>query len=81
MQDRRERFVRVVESRVNRILDDLDKLGKCANKRNYEYTDEDVKLIFREIKRKVEEVRALFSSTTGDTRRFRLRREEKSAED
>jgi len=71
--DKRQRFIRVVETRVNRILDELDKLGRCANRKNYEYTDEDVKLIFREMKRKMEEVRALFSTASENSRKFRLK--------
>lgn len=57
---KRERFVRVVESRVNKIITNLDNLGKCSNKRNYEYSENDVRKIFREIERKVKETRLQF---------------------
>ena len=43
----RERFVRIVERRVNVILNDLDSLGKCSNRKNYRYSEEDVKKILR----------------------------------
>ena len=69
---KRSRFIRIVERRVNRILDNLDSLGKCSNRKNYEYSDEDVKRIFSEIERKVKEVRSLFQDTSKSKRRFRL---------
>src|SRR4030042_6206823 len=53
---RRDRFVRIAERRVNKILDSLDNLGKCANRSNYEYSEEEVRKIFREIERKVKEI-------------------------
>jgi len=63
---------RIVERRVNRILDNLDSLGKCSNRKNYKYSDEDVKKIFSEIERKVREIRLLFQDTSKSKTRFRL---------
>jgi hypothetical protein len=60
----RERFVRIIERRVNVITSNLDSLGKCSNKRNYEYTDDDVKKIFNEIDKKCKEVKAMFNGKT-----------------
>ena len=69
---KRERFIRIVESRVNKILYNLDNLGKCSNKRNYEYSEEDVRRIFREIERKVKETRLHFQDGARSKGRFRL---------
>ena len=71
---RQERFIRIVESRVNKVLDNLDNLGKCSNKRNYEYTDEEVRKVFREIDRKVKETKLLFQESHLRKRRFVLRK-------
>ena len=43
------------------ILNDLESLGKCSNKRNYRYSDEDVKKIFKAIEDKMKSIRGLFS--------------------
>lgn len=67
----RERFVRIAERRVNVILNNLESLGKCSNKRNYEYTETDIKKIFGEIDKKCKEVKALFSGKTKN-RAFKL---------
>ena len=69
---KRKRFIRIAESRVNKILTNLDNLGKCSNIRNYEYTDEEVRKIFREIDRKVKEVKIQFQGKAGNQQRFRL---------
>ena len=60
------------QSRVNKILANLDSLGKCSNTRNYEYTDVEVRRIFREIERKVKEVKIQFQGKAGNQQRFRL---------
>lgn len=57
---RRERFEKVASNRVQKIMDYLNLLGNCANKNNYEYTEKDVELMFREINRTVKETRILY---------------------
>lgn len=46
---RRERFEEVAANRVQMILDKLDNLSKCANKRNYEFDEKDIKKMFKAI--------------------------------
>lgn len=72
MDIRRDRFTRIVERRVNHMLDNLDNLGKCSNKRNYEYSPDDVKRIFKEIERKVKEVKTMFQGEVNNKQRFKL---------
>lgn len=57
---RRERFEKVASNRVQKVLDYLHLLGNCANKNNYEYTDKDVELMFKEINRVVKETKILY---------------------
>ena len=71
---KRERFVRIVERRVNKILNDLDSLGKCSNRKNYEYTSEDVREIFRAIENKVKTIKSLYESSNQTTNQFVLRK-------
>ena len=70
-RERRERFVRIAERRVNKILDDLDSLSKCANRKNYDYSEKDIKSMFGEIEKRTREARGLFQE--GDIKKeFRL---------
>ena len=42
---KRERFLRIAESRVNKILTNLDNLGKCANPRNYDFSEASLSIV------------------------------------
>ena len=68
----RDRFVRIAGNRVNRILDALDSLGNCSNRRNYDYSDTDVKKIFSEIESKLKETKSMFQATAQEKKRFTL---------
>lgn len=71
---KRERFVRIAERRVNNILDGLESLGKCSNKKNYEYIDDDIVKIFSAIDKKTKEIRSLYkNSNQNKKRKFSLR--------
>lgn len=72
MESKRERFVRIAESRTNRILDQLKLLGNCANKHNYEYTDEDVRKIFSAIEKEVKNAKGRFNGQDAENQRFTL---------
>ena len=65
-----ERFVRIATKRTNQVLNELRKLGNCSNKRMYEYEEEDIKKIFRAIKKETDRVEKLFQ--TDDTQEFSL---------
>ena len=69
---KRDRFVRIVEKRVNNILKNLDSLSNCSNKRNYEYSQNDVKKIFTEIEKKVKEIKIKFDESPSNSNHFRL---------
>ena len=60
----RERFVRMAERRVNRIMDALEKLGDCSNQRNYDYSNSDIKKIFEKIEKKLRITRSKFHGTS-----------------
>lgn len=61
-KSKRERFEEVAGSRVQMVLDKLESLSKCANKRNYEYTQKDVNKMFRAINEEVKKTRTLFET-------------------
>ena len=49
MESKRERFVRLAEARTNKILKMIELLGNLSNKSSYEYTEEDIQLIYKRI--------------------------------
>ncbi len=59
---KRERFTKVASNRVQNVLHYLNLLKNCANKSNYEYTQEDVDKMFNEISRALREVKAVYAN-------------------
>lgn len=59
--DRRERFRRLAEKRVNRTIKDLQLIGNLSNRSNYEYTGEEVEKILRVLEAELRKVRQTFS--------------------
>ena len=61
---KKDRFKNVAGRRVQKVLDDLESLSKCANKSTYEYTNEEVNKLMRAIKEKVKQLDAAFSANS-----------------
>jgi hypothetical protein len=53
----KQQFKRIVEPSVKAILQKLDTLGKCSNKRLYSYSQEDIDKIFSTINKKIRQVK------------------------
>ena len=73
MENKRDRFVRIVEARTNKILDMLRLLANCANKSNYEYDEEDIKQIFSAIDKEVKATKNAFLGLESKEERFSLK--------
>lgn len=72
METKREKFVRLVEARTNKIIDMLRLLGNCANKANYDYTDEDVQKIFTTLEKEMKISKSKFTNMTVEEEKFKL---------
>ena len=55
------RFIKVVEKRMEVLMNDFYKLGNCASRVSYDYADDEVKLIFDELDRQIEILRDRFA--------------------
>ena len=56
----RDNFVRLAESRTNKILKDLDLLANLSNRSNYAYEEADLKKIFSALNSKLRDTHAKF---------------------
>ena len=61
---KKERFKNVASKRVQKVLDSLDSLSKCANKNNYEFETEEVNKMLKTIRDKVKFVELSYNSNT-----------------
>lgn len=73
-ESKRERFVRLAETRTNKIISMVQLLGNCSNTSAYEYSDADVEQIFSAIEASVREAKKKFTKTeTTKVTRFTLK--------
>ncbi len=69
----RERFVRIAESRTQKIIDMIELLGNCSNQYNYEYTQKDVDKMFSAIEVALKNSKSRFSTENSDKdKRFKF---------
>ena len=59
---KRKRFTKVATNRVQKIIDYLNLLKNCSNRRNYEYDEEDVNHMFEEITKALKETKAVYAN-------------------
>lgn len=72
MRNRREKFIELAEKRVNRALKDIRLIGNLSNRSAYEFTDEDVKKIFRALQKEIDWSKSRFSED-GGSREFEFK--------
>lgn len=68
-ESRNERFRRLAGTRGDRLIREINLLGNLANRKNYEYTPEEVDALFRPIEAELREVRALFDPAAPSSRK------------
>lgn len=56
-----ERFIKVAEHRMDMLIRNFQKLGDCAAKASYEYTEEEVERIFAELDHQIRLLRDRFN--------------------
>ena len=71
-ESKSDRFIRVAERRTAKVLTDLRLLGQCANRRSYDYSPDQVRRIFREIRRNLGTIEKRFQDT-GVKTQFKLK--------
>ena len=62
-ESKEEAFKRLASQRTNAVIYRLRILGHCANQQLYDYSDADVKRIFRAIERELRAVKTKFKNT------------------
>lgn len=60
-RDKRAKFVELAEKRANRAIKDLRLIGNLSNRSAYEFTEEDIRKIFRALQRELDGAKGRFS--------------------
>ncbi len=71
MSVKQDRFKRIAEKRVNKLIEDFRLLGNCSNKSNYEYSEQEVRKIILVIDKEFKRLKDKFSGNDF-TERFTL---------
>ena len=70
--DKQENFKRLAEARTNKIIDSIVLLGNLSNTSYYEYTPQQVELIFDAIQGELDVQKQRFAEKEAKKRKFRL---------
>lgn len=60
-RDKRAKFIELANKRVNRAIKDLALIANLANRKNYEYTEDEAKKVMRALQAGVDQVKHDFS--------------------
>lgn len=73
MEKTRQKFVELAEKRVNRAIKDVRLIGNLSNRSAYEYTDEDIRKMFKALQKEIESAKGRFAEGgSKDENEFRL---------
>lgn len=61
-ETKREKFVRLAESRMNNVLKQIELLGNLSNKRAYEYDQSDIDAMIKTLKTAVSNLEHSFNA-------------------
>lgn len=71
-ETKRSKFIRIAESRTNKIIHMVRLLGNRSNSNVYEYSEEDVKKIFNTIENEVKKAKERYDSIEKTENKFTL---------
>jgi hypothetical protein len=72
VESKRDKFIRIAESRTNKIIHMVRLLGNCSNTNVYEFSEEDVKKIFSAIENELRNAKERYGNTELKVDRFTL---------
>ena len=72
-ETKREKFVRLAESRMNNVLKQIELLSNLSNKRVYEYNEDDIEIIIKTLKNCISDLEHSFKMASSKKRKFSLK--------
>jgi len=67
METQEDKFKRLAEKRVTRILKDLELVGNLSNRKNYDYSESDVTKIINTLQKSLNNVKNKFELSKDKT--------------
>ena len=73
MRNKKDKFIKLAEARVNKTLKDIQLIGNLSNRSAYEFADSDVRKIFSALQKGLDSAKARFNrESEGSGGEFRL---------
>lgn len=60
-ESKADKFIRLGEYRVNKVIEAIGRIEHLSNRSNYEYTEEQVEVMFSMIEKRLAEVKGRFA--------------------
>lgn len=60
-ESKADKFIRLGEYRVNKVIEAIGRIEHLANRSNYEYTEEQVEVMFSMIEKRLAELKGRFA--------------------
>jgi hypothetical protein len=60
MRNKREKFIELANSRVNKTIKNLRLIGNLSNRSSYEYSEDDSRKIIRALQREIDDLKLRF---------------------
>lgn len=73
MESKKDKFIRLAESRTNKVIEGLVLLSNLSSLKNYEYELDQIKQIFKAIDKQLNITKAMFRKNE-DNSKFRLKK-------
>lgn len=70
--DKKANFIRIAEARTNKIIESITLLGNLSNTSYYEYTPDQIEVMFSAIQEELDNQKKRFADSGPKKKKFRL---------
>ena len=68
------KFIKLAERRMSNALNQIRLIKNLSNKNNYDYSEEDWKLMYKDLKIELERMKAAFSDNSSKKKKWQLKK-------
>ncbi len=71
-ETKHDKFIRIVEARTNKAAEMIRLIGNCASRSSYDYSEEEVKMIFAYLEKELRNAKSKFNGSDAEEGKFSL---------
>lgn len=71
-ETKHDKFVRIAEARTNKAAEMIRLIGNCSSRSTYDYSEEEVRMIFTYLERELKNAKNKFIGTESEEGKFSL---------